>query len=93
MNITPFYVGQKIICIVDTSHEYMWVYENGSPAPGPQKDEPVTCDGYDSNQRVLLREYKIGEGYNPSAFVPAQQLKFPLMKYTKVIEKELVSEN
>ena len=55
----------------------------------PQRYENVNLYGYEF---PLLAGYD-NEGFEYRNFKPAQELKFPLMKYSKVIEEELVSAN
>ncbi len=91
--IKPFYIGQKIVCVVDTSDGSEWLYNDNTSAPGPTNGDVVTVIGYDKNDDVMLLEYPIGEGYDPKEFRPLKQLKFPLMKYSKVMKEQLISEN
>ncbi len=94
MNLPPFYIGQKVICITSSQ----WYNEQtGEPCSGPKRNDICTIIGYE-NVNLYGYEFPLLEGYDNEGFEyrnfkPAQELKFPLMKYSKVIEEELVSAN
>ncbi len=105
MNLPPFYVGQKVVYITginapkDSIHivKDIWLNDCGKCwvidigiiiNPHHGKYGKFQC----SNCReVYMTTCK--DGWMATSFRPLEQLKFPLMKYTKVIEEQLISEN
>ncbi len=99
-NLPPFFKGQKVVCIKShsqgifrkgqtftvTSVEFVccaWVVRVGIKNVAP------FC------QCNCLKLYPSGldSDFEPSCFAPLQEQKFPLIKLSKIIEKELVSAN
>lgn len=64
MKITPFYVGQKLVCIAPAWGCWRSHITHVS-IRGPRKGTVVTCDGFDENGCVLLKEYPLtpAEGF------------------------------
>ncbi len=89
MKVTPFYVGQKVICI-DGSQWYDST--TGYPVNGPEQDKVYTISGFDDDY-LKLNGFDQEDSFCPKYFRPLEQLKFPLMKYSKVMEEQLISEN
>ncbi len=105
-NLLPFYVGQKVVYITgknapkDSVHTVLDIWKQpcgcivieieantGDPILlGNRRYECRLCKGiYIANQQK--------RGWAATSFRPLQQLKFPLMTYSKVIEEQLVSAN
>ena len=105
MNLPPFYVGQKVVYITglnapkDSIHTVkgIWMNNCGNCWAIDIGIEIVDHKGkynhYHCSQ-CSKKYWAVSKGgWQANSFRPLEQLKFPLMKYTKVIEKELVSEN
>jgi hypothetical protein len=92
-SISPFYVGQKVVCIkgvdeLKEGREYIvkkvfrasccsvWIVDVGISIPFPR-----LC----ANCWQWTSPY---EGYRYSRFAPLQQTNFPLMSFSKIVEKE-----
>jgi hypothetical protein len=94
MNLPPFYIGQKVICITSG----IWHHEQtGEPCNGPKRNDMCTVRGYEDIKTYgyefpLLVGYD-DEGFDYRGFKPLQELKIPFMEYSKIVEKELVSAN
>jgi len=82
-----FYVGQKLRCL----NNYGWCHDHFEhiELPGPNHNEEVTCIGYAKEGYVLLKEHAYDpSGFTESEFEPIEELKLPLISYSKVLEKE-----
>ncbi len=95
-NLPPFYSGQKLVCINDSG----WVTEfDERDISGPSYNEIVICVSckiFNGTWQVELKEYPHPFPDNwfwCIEFKPVQEQKFPLIKLSKIIEKELVSAN
>lgn len=94
MNIPPFYIGQKIVCINNSG----WYNINTGETYGPYYKEVCIVTGYENIELYgykypLLNCYGNEGGFDFMEFKAAQQIIFPLMKYSNIIEKEIISAN
>lgn len=105
-NLAPFYVGQKAVCIKHEIDE--WIDENtGQEMSGPKANEIIIVSKcFLNNNKWEINLIGYGNHINDSfnvidtntgrfLFKPIQEQSFPLIKLSKVIEKEkqLVSAN
>lgn len=90
-NLPPFYEFQKIVCI-DGIHE---PFTPDVPIGNDPKLHGIYivkyCSFEDGCWWVALKGYSYL--YEAKGFAPLSEQKFPLIKLTKIIEKELVSAN
>lgn len=102
INFAPFYVGQKVICVKET--RWFSASKKGV-VQGPKKNEKCTVsdvikmEGY---WLIQLKEHAVEPGDigfhylgldGQPNFLPAEQMKFPLVEYKKVLEEVKVSSN
>lgn len=94
MKITPFYVGQKLVCVAPAWGCWRSHITHAS-VRGPRKGTVVTCDGFDETGCVLLKEYQLNpaEGFECIHFRPVQEQKLALVTYSKVLEEVPVGAN
>mgnify|MGYP001612907500 CR=1 FL=1 len=96
IKITPFYIGQKIICVDDNNQYNNTCIINNKVV----KDQEYIVRGFNFDGVLVFGitdNYYLWDkeeaGFNADRFKALEQLKFPLMKYSKVMEEQLISEN
>lgn len=99
-NLSPFYIGQKVVYITGIYHPKNTIYTI--------KDiikYPCGCYGIDIGEKDTYGISICGDHnsylntpsniayYDSNSFRPLQELKFPLISYSKVLEEQLVGSN
>lgn len=103
LNLPPFYVGQKVVYITGINMPKNSIHTISEIVKKPCgccigiriNNEPfIPTSGFFSNIRcvncgnIYPRALDTGELWNPESFRPLQQQKFPLMTFSKIVEKE-----
>lgn len=102
LNLPPFYVGQKVVYITgismpkNSTHFVSKIVQvecgcwhmaiNGLPFNKLPKGHTLTC--LECKKGFPQTEENSFYGWDPNSFRPIQEQKYPLIKLTKVIEKE-----
>jgi hypothetical protein len=106
MQLPPFYIGQKVVYITgkdmpkDSIHTVREIIKTTCGCHWidigrtfSNMSYPPTVKCFSCGNMIIRDNDNNIKWYHTTSFRPLQELKFPLMTFSRVIEKELVSAN